>query len=142
MRRHVGRIRLLRKGDRHIAASRCRRERDAAWRHVQHRSKAVTHGVNLSLRRTGAGRGRGAAGALAQGIGTSEVEHVMATQCLVQNKAKNFAINVSGSLAPGVTAKDLVLAIIGRLGTAGATGHTIEYRGTAIRELSMEARMI
>jgi 3-isopropylmalate/(R)-2-methylmalate dehydratase large subunit len=83
----------------------------------------------------------GAFAALAQGIGTSEVEHVMATQCLVQNKAKNFAINVSGALAPGVTAKDLVLAIIGRLGTAGATGHTIEYRGTAIRELSMEARM-
>mgnify|MGYP001429767551 CR=1 FL=1 len=83
----------------------------------------------------------GAFAALAQGIGTSEVEHVMATQCLVQNKAKNFAINVSGSLAPGVTAKDLVLAIIGRLGTAGATGHTIEYRGAAIRELSMEARM-
>lgn len=83
----------------------------------------------------------GAFAALAQGIGTSEVEHVMATQCLVQNKAKNFAINVSGSLAPGVTAKDLVLAIIGRLGTAGATGHTIEYRGTAILELSMEARM-
>ena len=83
----------------------------------------------------------GAFAALAQGIGTSEVEHVMATQCLVQNKAKNFAINVGGSLAPGVTAKDLVLAIIGRLGTAGATGHTIEYRGEAIRELSMEARM-
>ena len=83
----------------------------------------------------------GAFAALAQGIGTSEVEHVMATQCLVQNKAKNFAINVNGSLAPGVTAKDLVLAIIGRLGTAGATGHTIEYRGEAIRELSMEARM-
>ena len=83
----------------------------------------------------------GAFAALAQGIGTSEVEHVMATQCLVQNKAKNFAINVNGSLAPGVTAKDLVLAIIGRLGTAGATGHTIEYRGAAIRELSMEARM-
>ena len=79
--------------------------------------------------------------ALAQGIGTSEVEHVMATQCLVQNKAKNFAINVSGELAGGVTAKDLVLAIIGRLGTAGATGHTIEYRGEAIRQLSMEARM-
>ena len=83
----------------------------------------------------------GAFAALAQGVGTSEVEHVMATQCLVQNKAKNFAINVNGSLAPGVTAKDLVLAIIGRLGTAGATGHTIEYRGAAIRELSMEARM-
>ncbi len=83
----------------------------------------------------------GAFAALAQGIGTSEVEHVMATQCLVQNKAKNFAVNVAGSLADGVTAKDLVLAIIGRLGTAGATGHTIEYRGEAIRRLSMEGRM-
>jgi 3-isopropylmalate/(R)-2-methylmalate dehydratase large subunit len=83
----------------------------------------------------------GAFAALAQGIGTSEVEHVMATQCLVQNKAKNFAVNVTGALAEGVTAKDLVLAIIGRLGTAGATGHTIEYRGEAIRQLSMEGRM-
>ena len=83
----------------------------------------------------------GAFAALAQGIGTSEVEHVMATQCLVQNKAKNFAVNVTGSLADGVTAKDLVLAIIGRLGTAGATGHTIEYRGEAIRRLTMEGRM-
>ena len=83
----------------------------------------------------------GAFAALAQGIGTSEVEHVMATQCLVQNKAKNFEVNVVGQLAPGVTAKDLVLAIIGRLGTAGATGHTIEYRGDAIHQLSMEGRM-
>ena len=83
----------------------------------------------------------GAFAALAQGIGTSEVEHVMATQCLVQNKAKNFAVNVTGALTDGVTAKDLVLAIIGRLGTAGATGHTIEYRGEAIRQLSMEGRM-
>ncbi len=83
----------------------------------------------------------GAFAALAQGIGTSEVEHVMATQCLVQNKAKNFEVNVTGALAEGVTAKDLVLAIIGRLGTAGATGHTIEYRGEAIRQLSMEGRM-
>ena len=72
----------------------------------------------------------GAFAALAQGIGTSEVEHVMATQCLVQNKAKNFAINVSGKLAPGVTAKDLVLAIIGRLGTAGDRAyHRISWRG-------------
>jgi 3-isopropylmalate/(R)-2-methylmalate dehydratase large subunit len=83
----------------------------------------------------------GAFAALAQGIGTSEVEHVMATQCLVQNKAKNFAIDVTGSLAPGVAAKDLILKIIGELGTAGATGHTLEYRGSAIRELSMEGRM-
>lgn len=83
----------------------------------------------------------GAFAALAQGIGTSEVEHVMATQCLVQNKAKNFAVVVEGELQAGVSAKDLVLAIIGRLGTAGATGHTIEYMGAAIRNLSMEARM-
>ncbi len=83
----------------------------------------------------------GAFAALAQGIGTSEVEHVMATQCLVQNKAKNFAVVVEGQLQPGVTAKDLILTIIGRLGTAGATGHTIEYQGSAIRALSMEGRM-
>ncbi len=83
----------------------------------------------------------GAFAALAQGVGTSEVEHVMATQCLVQNKAKNFAVNVSGFLPVGVYAKDLILAVIGRLGTAGATGHTIEYRGTAVTALSMEGRM-
>ncbi len=83
----------------------------------------------------------GAFAALAQGVGTSEVEHVMATQCLVQNKAKNYAVEVNGELSPGVYAKDLILAIIARLGTAGATGHTIEYRGSTIRALSMEARM-
>ncbi|XOV81857.1 MAG: 3-isopropylmalate dehydratase large subunit [bacterium] len=83
----------------------------------------------------------GAFAALAQGVGTSEVEHVMATQCLVQNKAKNFAVIVDGQLSPGVSAKDLVLTIIGKLGTAGATGHTIEYQGEAIRSLSMEGRM-
>ena len=83
----------------------------------------------------------GAFAALAQGIGTSEVEHVMATQCLVQNKAKNFAVRVNGQLPAGVTAKDLILNIIGRLGTAGATGHTIEYIGEAISALSMEGRM-
>ena len=83
----------------------------------------------------------GAFAALAQGVGTSEVEHVMATQCLVQNKARNYAVIVDGKLAPGVSAKDLVLSIIGKLGTAGATGHTIEYQGEAIRYLSMEGRM-
>ena len=83
----------------------------------------------------------GAFAALAQGVGTSEVEHVMATQCLVQNKAKNYAVEVNGELSPGVYAKDLILAIIARLGTVGATGHTIEYRGSTIRALSMEARM-
>jgi len=83
----------------------------------------------------------GAFAALAQGVGTSEVEHVMATQCLVQNKARNFAVRIEGDLAPGVSAKDLILAVIRRLGTAGATGHTIEYLGSAIRSLSMEGRM-
>lgn len=83
----------------------------------------------------------GAFAALAQGIGTSDVEHVMATQCLVQKKARNFAINVSGRLPDGVYSKDLILAIIARLGTAGATGHTLEYRGSVVENLSMEARM-
>ena len=83
----------------------------------------------------------GASAALAFGIGTSEVEHALATQCLVQKKAKNFLINVKGHTAPGVTAKDIVLAIIGKLGTAGGTGYTIEFAGEAIRALSMEGRM-
>ncbi|MBV9435950.1 MAG: 3-isopropylmalate dehydratase large subunit [Acidobacteria bacterium] len=83
----------------------------------------------------------GAFGALAFGIGTSEVEHVMATQCLWQKKPKTMQIAVEGELPFGATAKDIVLAIIGRIGTDGATGHVIEYRGSAIRSLSMEGRM-
>ncbi|WP_020564339.1 3-isopropylmalate dehydratase large subunit [Methylosarcina fibrata] len=83
----------------------------------------------------------GASGALAFGIGTSEVEHVLATQCLVQKKAKNMLIRVNGKTGLGVTAKDIVLAIIGKIGTAGGTGYTIEFAGEAIRELSMEGRM-
>lgn len=83
----------------------------------------------------------GAFASLAQGIGTSEVEHVLATQTLAQRKAKNFAVNVDGLLPEGVAPKDLVLAIIGALGTAGATGHTIEFRGPAIEAMSMEGRM-
>ena len=83
----------------------------------------------------------GAFGALAFGIGTSEVEHVLATQCLRQQRPKTLQILVRGSLAPGVTAKDLVLGIIGRIGTDGATGHVIEYSGEAVRALSMEGRM-
>ena len=83
----------------------------------------------------------GAFGALAFGIGTSEVEHVLATQTLIQKPAKNMLINVEGELQPGVSAKDLVLAIIGKIGTAGGTGHVIEYSGDAIRKLSMEGRM-
>jgi 3-isopropylmalate/(R)-2-methylmalate dehydratase large subunit len=83
----------------------------------------------------------GAFGALAHGIGTSEVEHVMATQTLLAKKAKNMLVRVEGKLAPGVTAKDIVLAIIGRIGTAGGTGYTIEFGGSAIRALSIEGRM-
>ncbi|MFK8080908.1 MAG: 3-isopropylmalate dehydratase large subunit [Granulosicoccus sp.] len=83
----------------------------------------------------------GAFGALAFGIGTSEVEHVMATQTLLQKKARNMLISVDGQVGPGVTAKDIVLAIIGKIGTAGGTGCTIEFAGEAIRALSMEGRM-
>ena len=83
----------------------------------------------------------GAFGALAHGIGTSEVEHVMATQTLLAKKAKNMLVRVEGALQKGVTAKDVVLAIIGKIGTAGGTGYTIEFGGSAIRSLSMEGRM-
>ena len=83
----------------------------------------------------------GAFGALAHGIGTSEVEHVMATQTLLAKKAKNMLVQVNGKVAPGVTAKDIVLAIIGKIGTAGGTGYTIEFAGEAIRDLSIEGRM-
>ncbi|NNE79015.1 MAG: 3-isopropylmalate dehydratase large subunit [Silicimonas sp.] len=83
----------------------------------------------------------GAFGALAHGIGTSEVEHVLATQTLIQKKSKNMLVEVEGSLAPGVTAKDITLSIIGETGTAGGTGHVIEYAGSAIRDLTMEGRM-
>src|SRR3954451_365890 len=83
----------------------------------------------------------GALGALAFGIGTSEVEHVLATQTLIQAKPKTMEIRVDGELSPGVTAKDIILGIIGRMGIGGATGHAIEYTGSAIRALSMEGRM-
>ena len=83
----------------------------------------------------------GAAGALAHGIGTSEVEHVLATQCLIQKKMKNFRVEVTGRLRACVTAKDLALAIIGHIGTAGGTGYAIEFSGEAVRALTMEGRM-
>ncbi len=83
----------------------------------------------------------GAFGALAHGIGTSEVEHVLATQTLIQKQAKNMLVRVDGQLPEGVTAKDIILAIIGEIGTAGGTGHVIEYAGEAIRQLTMEGRM-
>ncbi|WP_040268882.1 3-isopropylmalate dehydratase large subunit [Pseudomonas rhodesiae] len=83
----------------------------------------------------------GAFGALAHGIGTSEVEHVFATQCLVAKKMKNMLVRVEGQLPFGVTAKDIVLAVIGKIGTAGGNGHAIEFAGSAIRDLSIEGRM-
>ncbi|MBC2379885.1 3-isopropylmalate dehydratase large subunit [Pseudomonas sp. WS 5106] len=83
----------------------------------------------------------GAFGALAHGIGTSEVEHVFATQCLVAKKMKNMLVSVEGTLPFGVTAKDIVLAVIGKIGTAGGNGHAIEFAGSAIRDLSIEGRM-
>src|SRR6202042_967272 len=83
----------------------------------------------------------GAFGALAFGIGSTEVGHVLATQCLLQRKPKTFALNVEGRLQPGVTAKDLILAIIGKVGVSGGTGHVFEYRGSTIRALSMDERM-
>ncbi|MBI3771393.1 MAG: 3-isopropylmalate dehydratase large subunit [Gammaproteobacteria bacterium] len=83
----------------------------------------------------------GALGALAHGIGTSEVEHVMATQCLIQKKSKNMLVRVNGKVGSGVTAKDIVLAIIGKIGTAGGTGYAIEFAGEAIMDLSIEGRM-
>jgi 3-isopropylmalate/(R)-2-methylmalate dehydratase large subunit len=83
----------------------------------------------------------GAFAALAHGIGTSEVEHVLATQCLLQKKSKTMLVKVDGALAKSVTAKDIALAVIGRIGTAGGNGHAIEFAGTAIRALSMEGRM-
>jgi 3-isopropylmalate/(R)-2-methylmalate dehydratase large subunit len=83
----------------------------------------------------------GAFAALAFGIGTSEVEHVMATQCLIQKKSRNMRVTINGPVGPGVTAKDIVLAIIAEIGTAGGTGYAIEFAGEAIRDLSMEGRM-
>ena len=83
----------------------------------------------------------GAFGSLAHGIGTSEVEHVLATQTLIQNKSKNMKVNVTGSLGEGVSAKDVTLSVIGKTGTAGGTGHVIEYAGSVIEGLSMEGRM-
>ena len=83
----------------------------------------------------------GAFGALAFGIGTSEVEHVLATQCLLQRKPKTFEVRVEGTLSPGVSAKDIILALLARIGVAGGTGHVFEYTGSAVRSLSMEERM-
>src|SRR5579871_1486615 len=118
---------------------------------VQDASQGIVHMIGPELGATKPGMTivcgdshtstHGAFGALAFGIGTSEVEHVMATQTLPQSKPKTFRITVDGNLPFGVTAKDITLDIIGKIGTDGATGHVIEYAGSAIRSLSMEGRM-
>ena len=118
---------------------------------LRHDLRGIVHIIGPELGLTQPGRTivcgdshtstHGAFGALAFGIGTTEVAHVLATQCLLQRRPRTLAVNVSGKLAGGVTAKDLVLAIIGRLGVAGGTGHVVEYRGAAIEALSMDERM-
>ncbi|MDE2220825.1 MAG: 3-isopropylmalate dehydratase large subunit, partial [Gammaproteobacteria bacterium] len=118
---------------------------------LRHRLRGIVHIVGPELGLTQPGKTvvcgdshtstHGAFGALAFGIGTTEVAHVLATQCLLQRRAKTFAISVGGRLAAGVTAKDLILAIIGRTGVGGGTGHVLEYRGEAVRALDMEQRM-
>ncbi|MGH9285431.1 MAG: 3-isopropylmalate dehydratase large subunit, partial [Acidimicrobiales bacterium] len=116
-----------------------------------HRNQGIVHVISPELGLTQPGMTivcgdshtstHGALGALAFGIGTSEVEHVLATQALTQPRPRTMAVTVEGELAPGVTAKDLILGVIGRIGTAGGAGHVVEYRGQAIRSLSMEGRM-
>lgn len=118
---------------------------------LRHGQRGIVHVIGPELGATQPGKTivcgdshtstHGAFGALAFGIGTTEVGHVFATQCLLQRKPKTMAINVSGRLRPGVTAKDLVLAIIGKIGVSGGTGYVLEYRGEAIRALSMDERM-
>jgi 3-isopropylmalate/(R)-2-methylmalate dehydratase large subunit len=118
---------------------------------LQHHLRGIVHVIGPELGVTQPGKTivcgdshtstHGAFGALAFGIGSTEVGHVFATQCLLQTKPKTLAVNAHGKLRPGVTAKDLVLAIIGKLGVGGGTGHVIEFRGEAIRALDMDARM-
>jgi 3-isopropylmalate/(R)-2-methylmalate dehydratase large subunit len=118
---------------------------------LQHASRGIVHVIGPELGVTQPGKTvvcgdshtstHGAFGALAFGIGSTEVGHVFATQCLLQQKPKTLAVNVTGKLRPGVTAKDLILGIIGKLGVSGGTGHVLEYRGEAIRALHMDERM-
>ena len=118
---------------------------------LRHAQRGIVHVIGPELGLTQPGKTivcgdshtstHGALGALAFGIGTTEVGHVLATQCLLQRKPRTFAINVSGHLRTGVTAKDLILAIIGKVGVGGGTGHVIEYRGNTITELNMDERM-
>jgi len=118
---------------------------------LRHAERGIVHIIGPELGLTQPGKTvvcgdshtstHGAFGALAFGIGTTEVGHVLATQCLLQRKAKNFAINVTGRLPAGVSAKDMILSIIGQIGVGGGTGHVLEYRGPAVAALNMEERM-
>src|ERR1700744_1325530 len=118
---------------------------------LRHNQRGIVHIIGPELGITQPGKTvvcgdshtstHGALGALAFGIGTTEVGHVLATQCLLQRKARTFSIDVSGALRSGVTAKDLILAIIGKIGVSGGTGHVIEYRGETIRGLDMDGRL-
>jgi len=118
---------------------------------IEHPQRGIVHVIGPELGLTQPGMTivcgdshtatHGAVGALAFGIGTSEVEHVLATQCLLQRKPKTFQVRMDGTLKAGVTSKDMILALIGKIGTGGGTGHVIEYCGEAIRSLPMEARM-
>jgi 3-isopropylmalate/(R)-2-methylmalate dehydratase large subunit len=118
---------------------------------LRHEQRGIVHIIGPELGLTQPGKTvvcgdshtstHGALGALAFGIGTTEVGHVLATQCLLQRKPRTFAVEVSGRLQPGVTAKDLILAIIGQIGVGGGTGHVIEYRGETIRDFDMDERM-
>jgi 3-isopropylmalate/(R)-2-methylmalate dehydratase large subunit len=118
---------------------------------LQHAQRGIVHIIGPEFGLTQPGRTvvcgdshtstHGAFGALAFGIGSTEVGHVFATQCLLQRRPKTYAVEIVNALPPGVTAKDLILAVIGRVGVAGGTGHVIEYRGAAIRAMDMEARM-
>jgi 3-isopropylmalate/(R)-2-methylmalate dehydratase large subunit len=118
---------------------------------LRHARRGIVHVIGPELGLTQPGRTvvcgdshtstHGALGALAFGIGTTEVGHVLATQCLLQRKPRTLAVNINGKLASGVTAKDLILAVIGRIGVAGGTGHVIEYRGATVAALEMDERM-
>ena len=118
---------------------------------LRHELRGIVHIVGPELGLTQPGKTvvcgdshtstHGAFGALAFGIGTTEVAHVLATQCLLQRRPKTYAVNIEGALRSGVTAKDLILALIGQIGVAGGTGHVFEYRGSAVRALGMEERM-
>src|SRR5881392_1421164 len=133
-----------------VLAGNCRRE-GIPLHQIGSRRQGIVHVIGPELGLTQPGMlivcgdshtaTHGAFGALAFGIGTSEVEMVLATQCVLQRRPKTFEVRVDGRLAPGVTAKDVILALLARIGIGGGTGHVFEYRGDAIRALSMEQRM-